>query len=280
LMMMNDRSLPLGAATGAALATPPTAGWALAGGATALAGAAAAGAAAVGAAAAIIVRSDTLRYIRRILTSSSGHLYRNTPTERSSACGVLASDHADTSLSSDCSCASHASWDLSSKREILHLSVPVASTVVALEVLADCDWLPVCASSCGVDHALVRTSTVGVDLVNSHHDLTTGCDLRKNAAVELHDLSSAGLDGVVTSTKSLTASGCGIATEASRVLLEGVAVGAITRSGWVDTNGRSLTTGIASSSNDGAVASHERRRSQKAESNNGRLGEVHTEPVR
>jgi hypothetical protein len=278
---MNDRSLPF--AIGAALATPAAAG--AAAGATALegaaaAGAAAAGAAAAGAAAAIIVRSDTLRYVRRILTSSSCHLYGDTPSERSSTGRVLASNHADSSLSSYCSCASHASWDFSSKREILHLSVPVASTVVALEVLADSDWLPVCASSCGVDHALVRTSTVGVDLVNSHHDLTTGCDLRKNAAVELHDLSSAGLDGVVTSTKSLTASGCGIATEASRVLLERVAVGAITRSGWVDTNGRSLTTGIASSSNDGAVASHERRRSQKAESNNGRLGEVHTEPVR
>jgi hypothetical protein len=278
--MMNDGSLPLGAATGAALATPPTAGEATAPAGAAATGAAAAGAAAAGAAAAIIVKSDTLKYVRGLLTSSSCHLDGNTPSERSSTGRVLASDHADTGLSSNCSCASHAGWDLSSKREILHLSVPVASTVVALEVLADCDWLPVCASSCGVDHALVRTSTVGVDLVDGHHDLTTGCDLRKNAAVELHDLSSAGLDGVVTSTKSLTASGCGIASEASRVLLEGVAVGAITRSGWVDTNGRSLTTGITSSSNDGAVASHERRRSQKAESNNGRLGEVHTEPVR
>jgi hypothetical protein len=110
--------------------------------------------------------------------------------------------------------------------------------------------------------------------------LTTSSDLRKLATVELHDLGSTSLDGVVTSTKSLTASGCGIATEASRVLLEGVAASAVTRSGRVNTNGRALATSITGSANDRAVASHKRRGSQKAESNNGRLGEVHTEPVR
>jgi hypothetical protein len=53
----------------------------------------------------------------------------------------------------------------------LHLRVPVTTTVVALEVLGDGDGLPVGTGTGGVDHALVRASTVAVDLVNSHHDL-------------------------------------------------------------------------------------------------------------
>jgi hypothetical protein len=110
--------------------------------------------------------------------------------------------------------------------------------------------------------------------------LTTSCDLGKDATIELHNLSGTSLDDIVTATKSLTARSGSIATEASGVLLEGVAASAVTRSRWVNTDGRSLTTSIASSSNNCAVASHERRRSQKAEGNNGRLGEVHTEPVR
>jgi hypothetical protein len=215
----------------------------------------------------------------------------DTATEGTSTSGVLATDHADVALASDGTCAGHASWDRGSEGKILHLSVPVTATGVALEVLGDSDWLPVGSCTCGVDHALVWASTVGVDLVNSHHDLesvshdsvdwrmmsylTTSSDLRKCAAVHCHDLCGASIDGIVASTKGLTASSCGVATEASRVLLEGVAASAVTRSGGVNTDGRTLTTGISCSANDGTVASHERRGSHKAESNNGGSREVH-----
>jgi hypothetical protein len=103
--------------------------------------------------------------------------------------------------------------------------------------------------------------------------LTTGGDLRKSGAVELHDLSSTSRDVVVTSTECLTASVCGIATEASGILLEGVSVGAVTRSVGVDTNGRTSTSCITDSLDDSSVASHEGRGSQKADGDGGDLGE-------
>jgi hypothetical protein len=95
----------------------------------------------------------------------------DTATKRPSTSGVLAANHADVALSSDGSCAGHAGRYLSSEGKILHLSVPVAATLVALKVLGNSDRSPVGASTSGVNHALVRTSTVRVDLVNSHHDL-------------------------------------------------------------------------------------------------------------
>ena len=113
--------------------------------------------------------------------------------------------------------------------------------------------------------------------MNGHHESTAGGDLRQSTAAHGHDLSSAGLDIVVACAESLTASRCGIATEAGRVLLEGVAVGTITRSGGIHTNGRASAAGIANSLDNRTVASHESRGSHKAESNNGRLGEVHIE---
>lgn len=162
----------------------------------------------------------------------------------------------------------------------MHLGVLVATTSIALEILGHGDGLPVGARASGVDHAGVWSGTVRVDLVDSHHDLATSRHLRKSAAVHLHDCSGSSLDVVVTSTKSLTAGSSGIAAEASGVLLEGVAASAVTRSGWVDTDGRTLATSITGSTNDSAVASHKRRGSQKAEGNNGGFGEVHSEPVR
>jgi hypothetical protein len=110
--------------------------------------------------------------------------------------------------------------------------------------------------------------------------LTTRGDLRQSRTVELHDLCGSSSDVVGTSTEGLAAGSFGIATEASRVLLEGVATSAVTGSGGVNTDGRALATSIAGSTDDSAVTSNERRRSQEAEGNNGRLGEVHTEPVR
>lgn len=213
-------------------------------------------------------------------SSSTSHLNWDTATEWTSTSGVLAADHADIRLSSNGSCAGLTGRDLSSKREILHLSVPVSSTSVALKVLADSDWLPVSTSSGCIDHALVGTRSITVDLMNSHHDLSTSGDLRESATVELHDLGGTRLNVVVASTKSLTTRGSSIATEASGVLLERVAACTIARSGWDDTNSRTLTTSIASGTDDCTVASHERRRSQKAKGNNGRSGEVHSEPVR
>jgi hypothetical protein len=208
------------------------------------------------------------------------HLHWNTSAERSCTSGVLAAYHADAGLSSDCSGAGHSSGNGGGERKILHLGVAVAATIAALEVLSDGDGRPVCPSTSCVDHALVWSRTVRVDLVDSHHDLTAGGDLRESGAVDLHDRCGTGLDCIVASTEGLTAAVCGITTESSRVLLEGVAVGAVTRSGWVDSNSGSSATSITSSTDDSSVASHEGGGSQKAEGNNGGLGEVHTEPVR
>jgi hypothetical protein len=113
--------------------------------------------------------------------------------------------------------------------------------------------------------------------VNGHHKSTASRDLRQGTATHGQDLSSACLDIVVTSAESLTASRCGIATEAGRILLEGVAVGTITGSGRNHTDGRASAAGIANGLDDCTVASHESRRSHEAESNNGGLGEVHIE---
>jgi hypothetical protein len=214
-------------------------------------------------------------------SGGGSHLNGNTASKGPSTSGVFAADHADTCLPCDLSCASHSSGDRGCEGKVLHLSVAVTSTIAALKVLGDSDGLPVRASACGIDHALVRTSTIGVDLVDGHHDLATSGDLRKGSTAHGHHRSSSGSDVVVTSTKSLSTSGGGIATEPGGVLLEGVAASAVTRSGGVDTDRRSLTTSIAGCSDDGCVAGHERRGSQKAESsNNGGLGEKHTEPVR
>jgi hypothetical protein len=118
----------------------------------------------------------------------------------------------------------------------------------------------------------------GIEMKNTY--LSTSWDLGKSATAHRHDLSSSSLNGVGTSTEGLTAGSGSSATEASSILLEGVAASAVTRSSGDNTNGWSLTASITSGADDGCVASHERRRSQKAESNNGRLCEVHTEPVR
>lgn len=70
--------------------------------------------------------------------------------------------------------------------------------------------------------------------MKSHHEHAAGADLGKSATVELHDLCGASLNIVGTSTDSLTTGIGGITAEASGVLLEGVAVGAITRSAGVN----------------------------------------------
>jgi hypothetical protein len=88
----------------------------------------------------------------------------------------------------------------------------------------------------------------------------------------LHHHSSTGRDVVVTPTKGLTASVCGIATETGSILLERVTASAVTGRGWVDTDGSAVAAGSA---DDGCVAGHKGGGSQKAEGNNGGLGEVH-----
>jgi hypothetical protein len=114
-------------------------------------------------------------------------------------------------------------------------------------------------------------------LVDCHHDLAASRNLRKSGAAEGHDLSGTGLDVVVTSAECLTAGVCGCATETGGILLEGVSVGTVTRSVGVNTDGGTVTACITGSTDDSSVASHEGRGSQKAEGNNGGLGEVHVE---
>ena len=90
-------------------------------------------------------------------------------------------------------------------------------------------------SASGVHDAGVWAGTVTVDLVKGHHDHTTLGDLGHGVAVVGHDGLDTGVDvAVVTRSKSLTAGGLVVTSEAGGVLLERVAVGAITRSGGVN----------------------------------------------
>jgi hypothetical protein len=113
--------------------------------------------------------------------------------------------------------------------------------------------------------------------VDGHHERTSSRDLGEGTAAELHDLSGTSVDVVGASTKSLTAGGGSVTAEAGGVLLEGVAVGTVAGSGGNNTDGRAGTASITNCLDDGTVASHEGGGGQKAEGNNGGLGEVHFE---
>jgi hypothetical protein len=179
------------------------------------------------------VKAEKTRHTSRSDNGRS-HLDRNTSTEGTGTSGVLAADHADIALSSNGTSASLISRDGSGERKILHLLVVVAATGIAVDVLSDLDRGPVGTRAGGIDHAGVRTSTVTVDLVKSHHDLTALGDLGKGRAVLGHDCCGAGLDVVVASAEGLTAGSSGITLEASGILLERVAPRAVTGSSGIN----------------------------------------------
>lgn len=167
---------------------------------------------------------------------------------------VLAANHAEVVLTGNVASAGLASWDLGSEREVGLLTVPVAATLVAWNLLADFDGSPLLTSAVAVDHAGEGTSTIGVDLVNSHLELTALADLRKLVTGEVHDGLGTSLGLVVACAKGLAEALGGVTSEAGAVLLEWVAPSAITRSVGVDTEGHAGTTLVTDSINNSAVA--------------------------
>lgn len=71
--------------------------------------------------------------------------------------------------------------------EIGSLAVTVATTSVTGDVGGDGDGSPVGAGASSINHAGVRTSTVGVDLVKGHGERATSADLGKSRAHGSHD---------------------------------------------------------------------------------------------
>lgn len=142
---------------------------------------------------------------------------------------------------------------------------PVA-TILAGHVGGDSNVGPCGSSTVGVDHALVRTRTVTVDLVNGHLDLAAGCDLRKHVTGLSHDGLGAGLEVVGASAEGLANSVCGITLEAGAVLLEGVAAGSVAGSSAVDAEGHAGAACWSGGLDDGTVASHEGNESEESSS--------------
>jgi tagatose-1,6-bisphosphate aldolase len=69
-------------------------------------------------------------------------------------------------------------------------------------LLSDIDGLPVRALSSSVDHASIWASTVAIDLVKGHSDLTTSRNLWKLTVGQGQDSLSTGLDVIVTALKN------------------------------------------------------------------------------
>jgi len=207
-------------------------------------------------------------------SSTGSHLDWNAATEWTSASSVLAADHADVLLSSDGTSASLTSWDSGLKWEI-HLGVGAVVAVLAIDLCGDIYVGPVVSGTIGVDRARVWACTITIDLVKSHADLATSGDLWELIAVLLHDCLGASLDVVLSTSKSLTASSLVLTLEASRVLLEGVSSSSITWSGWVNSDGGTLSTCITNCLDDGTVTGHQLGNGEQTKSD----WEVHPEPA-
>jgi len=206
--------------------------------------------------------------------ATSGHLDWDTATEGASTSSVHAADHADVVDASDVSTAGLASWDSSLEWQINSLGV--ASAVLASNLGGDLHVDEVAAITGGVDLAGVWSGTVTVDLVESHGDCSAWRDLGELIAVHGQDSLRSGSDVVLTATEGLTAS-CGVvALEAGGVLLEGITLGPITRSVGINANGRTGTTFVTNSLDNGTMASHKLGGSD--ESNEGRF-EKHPDPA-
>lgn len=90
-----------------------------------------------------------------------------------------------------------------------------------------------------------------------HVKLTTRADLRQLIAHFRHDCGGAALNVVVAGTDSLADSLRLVTTEASRILLEGVAASAITRGGRINAESHASAASVTSGGDDGRVARDE-----------------------
>lgn len=101
-----------------------------------------------------------------------GHLDWDAATEGTSTGSVHAADHADIGLSSNISGAGLASWDGRLEWQINGLGV--ASAVLASNLGGDLHVDEGRSITGRIDLASVWASTVTVDLMKSHGDLSTG----------------------------------------------------------------------------------------------------------
>jgi hypothetical protein len=164
-------------------------------------------------------------------------LHWDTATEGAGIGIVVTSDHADTSHATSGTSTSLISSDLCSER-LLQLLVTaqtnptkmvmktyeisclgVTSRVLSWNIGSHLHVFPLGSSTSAINHTAVRTGSVTVDLVESHHDHATGGDLRHVTAVGSHHCWDLGGWVVGSSTKSLSAGVGGLVLEASGVLL-------------------------------------------------------------
>jgi hypothetical protein len=105
-------------------------------------------------------------------------------------------------LASDCASASGASWYGGLERYIG--SPRLAAAIVTRNLLGDVNSLPVSSGASGINHAVVWTSTVPVNLVDGHCDLATGRDLWELAIGHGQNGLSTCLDVVVTTLDTVS----------------------------------------------------------------------------
>jgi hypothetical protein len=120
-----------------------------------------------------------------VASGGVGHLDWDTATERTCTGSVHAADHADVVLSSNVSAAGLASWDGGLEWQINSLGI--ASAVLASNLGGDLHVDEGRSITGGIDLASVWASTVTVDLMKSHGDLSTGGDLGKSSTHHGHN---------------------------------------------------------------------------------------------
>lgn len=141
-------------------------------------------------------------------------------------------------------------------------SYPVA-TVLAGHVGGDINVGPLGGGTIGVDHAVVWASAVTVDLVDGHLDLAAGYNLRKLLASLSHDGLGTGLEVIGAGADGLANGVSSVTLEASAVLLEGVATGAVTGRRGVDAQSHAGAAIGGGGLDDGTVAGDQGDKSEE-----------------
>lgn len=201
-----------------------------------------------------IVSCVTSITITSSVVTSTCHLNRNDTTKWASSSRVLATDHADIALASNIASALLVGGNSSNKRMVSGVASVVTATLVTVNILGNLDVLPGLRSAVRVDHASIRTGTVRINLMKGHGDLTTRRNLGERSTVLRQNSLSATLNIVCTSSNGLADTLGSLATEASSILLEGIATSAVTGSRRDDSKSGARATSIANSVGDDAVA--------------------------
>jgi hypothetical protein len=131
------------------------------------------------------VETHALGWSSGVASGSVGHLDWDTATERTGTGCVHAANHADVVRTGNVSAACLASWDGGLEWQIDSLCV--AAAVLAGNLGGDRHVGEGRSITSGIDLASVWASTVTVDLMKSHGDLSTGRDLGKSSAHHGHD---------------------------------------------------------------------------------------------